>query len=277
MRRDLRISAAPPRSRCCWNASAPRSSGRAMRICRRVTPVLAPGELVMGGRRVQVRRPLARPSMGTRSSHRAGPHSPPRIRCPSVQSSRYSSVCRRGATRSLEPLPDELVACGARRSAVRRRFVAATEKQMAEWRGHDLGAIDLVVLMIHGVYIEEHVLLVALGIDTDGKKHVHGVREGDRERASCTALLTDLRERGLHTERAVLAVIDESNARASDPVRPRITRTHLRRLRHGGRKRRRLRCAHPITHHRVHHRTTRCSCVGRLRVRLTGRGRAARV
>jgi putative transposase len=98
---------------------------------------------------------------------------------------------------------------------VSRRFVAATEKQMAEWLGRDLGAIDLVVLMIDGVYIEEHVLLVALGIDVDGKKHVLGVREGATENAaSCTALITDMRERGLRTDRAVLAVIDGSKALA---------------------------------------------------------------
>ena len=86
---------------------------------------------------------------------------------------------------------------------------------MAEWLGRDLGAIDLVVLMIDGVYIEEHVLLVALGIDVDGKKHVLGVREGATENAaSWTALITDMRERGLRTDRAVLAVIDGSKALA---------------------------------------------------------------
>ena len=36
--------------------------------------------------------------------------------------------------------------------------------------GRDLSAIDLVVLMIDGVYVDDHVLLVALGIDAHGKK-----------------------------------------------------------------------------------------------------------
>jgi hypothetical protein len=40
------------------------------------------------------------------------------------------------------------------------------------------GTIDLVVLMIDGVVIDAHMLLVALGIDVDGNKHVLGVREG---------------------------------------------------------------------------------------------------
>jgi transposase-like protein len=63
--------------------------------------------------------------------------------------------------------------------------------------------------MIDGVHIDEHVLLVALGIDANGKKHVLGVREGATENAvSCTALLADLRDRGLHTDRPTLVVID---------------------------------------------------------------------
>ena len=61
-------------------------------------------------------------------------------------------------------MPDELVTRGTSRSAVSRGFVAATEKQMAEWLGRELNAIDLVVLMIDGVYVgENHVMLVALG------------------------------------------------------------------------------------------------------------------
>ncbi len=122
----------------------------------------------------------------------------------------------RSYARSLEPVPDEFVTRGTSRSAVSRRFVAATKKQMAEWLGRDLSAIDLVVLMIDGVYIgEDHVLLVALGIDAQGNKHLLGVREGATENAaSCTALLTDMRDRGLRTDRAILAVIDGAKALA---------------------------------------------------------------
>jgi transposase-like protein len=125
-------------------------------------------------------------------------------------------VSTRSYARSLEPVPDELVTRGTSRSAVSRRFVAATEQQMAEWLGRDLSAIDLVVLMVDGVYVgEDHVMLVALGFDVQGNKHVLGIREGATENtASCTALLTDMRDRGVRTDRAILAVIDGSKALA---------------------------------------------------------------
>ncbi len=94
-------------------------------------------------------------------------------------------------------------------------FVAATERQMAEWLGRNLDALDLGVLMIDGVHINDHVLLVALGIDADGKKYVLGVREGATENAAaCTALLADLRDRGLSNDRPMLVVIDGSKALA---------------------------------------------------------------
>lgn len=176
----------------------------------------APGELVMGGRRVQVRRPRARTLDGQEvqlpSWTTFGGEDPLNERA--VEQMLVGVTTRRYA-RSLEPLPADLPSRGTSRSAVSRRFVAATERQMSEWLGRDLGALDLGVLMIDGIHIEEHVMLVVLGIDADGKKHVLGVREGATENAAaCTALLADLRDRGLRTDRPMLVVIDGAKALA---------------------------------------------------------------
>jgi transposase-like protein len=176
----------------------------------------ARGELVMGGRRVQVRRPRARSLEGAE------------IQLPSwtafaaedplderAVNQMLVGVTTRRYARSLEPLAAPLPERGTSKSAVSRRFVAATQKQMDEWLGRDLSQLDLAALMIDGIVIAEHVMLVALGIDTDGKKHVLGVREGATENATaCTALLADLRDRGLRTDRAVLVVIDGGKALA---------------------------------------------------------------
>ena len=176
----------------------------------------AEGELVMGGRRVRVPRPRARTLDGREVAL-------PSWTAFSVEDPLHEraleqmlvGVSTRRYARSLEPLPEELAARGTSRSAVSRRFVAATEGQMAQWLGRDLSGIELAVLMLDGVYVQDHVLLVALGIDTDGNKHVLGVREGATENAvACTALLADLRERGMRTDRTVLVVIDGSKALA---------------------------------------------------------------
>lgn len=59
---------------------------------------------------------------------------------------------------------------------------------MKEFFGRDLGVHDLAALVIDGVHIDDHVLLVALGVDVNSTKHVLGIREGATENA--TALHT---------------------------------------------------------------------------------------
>ena len=77
----------------------------------------------------------------------------------------------------------------------------------------DLSKLDLAVLMIDGIHIDEHVVLVALGIDVKGRKHVLGLHEGATENATAaTTLLTNLRERGMKTDVRLLVVVDGAKA-----------------------------------------------------------------
>ncbi len=70
--------------------------------------------------------------------------------------------------------------------------------------------------MIDGIHMGDHLVLIALGIDTEGKKQVLGLREGDTENGQVArALLRDLVERGLDPERARVFVIDGAKALTS--------------------------------------------------------------
>ena len=63
--------------------------------------------------------------------------------------------------------------------------------------------------MIDGIHFADHVILVALGFDVEGRKHVLGVWEGATENSvACKGLLGNLRDRGVNTERSMLFVID---------------------------------------------------------------------
>jgi len=176
----------------------------------------APGELVLGGRRVAVRRPRARSIEGRELElpswrHFAG-EDPLHER---AMEQMLVGVSTRRYERSLEPLAETTATRGMSKSAVSRRFVTATEAQMTTWLSRDLSAIDLVALMIDGVYVKDHVMLVALAIDIDGKKHVVGVREGATENSAAVGeLLSDMVDRGLRTGQRFLAVIDGSKALA---------------------------------------------------------------
>lgn len=174
----------------------------------------APSELVLGGRRVSLRRPRVRTMDGQEVELESWGHfadeDPLDER---AMEQMVVGVSTRKYDRSLEPTGEELKTRGTSKSAVSRRFVSGTKKRLQELMSRDLSSLDICVLMIDGMVVGDHVALVALGIDGDGRKHPLGVQEGATENAvACTELLTDLRDRGLRTDRSILIVIDGSKA-----------------------------------------------------------------
>jgi transposase-like protein len=84
---------------------------------------------------------------------------------------------------------------------------------MQDWLSRRLDGLDLPVVMIDGIHFDERVILVALGIDAKGRKHVLGLREGSTEKTAVVkALLSDLVERGIDADRPRLWVIDGGKA-----------------------------------------------------------------
>ena len=107
----------------------------------------------------------------------------------------------------------ESAAASTSKSAVSRRFVAATETALAELMSRRLDDLDLVAFMVDGVHFGEHTCVVALGIGIDGTKHPLAVEEGSTENATLvTGLITGLRERGLDVTKPILAVLDGAKA-----------------------------------------------------------------
>jgi transposase-like protein len=102
---------------------------------------------------------------------------------------------------------------GVSKSAVSRQTIEAAERVMAELMERRLDAWDLLVVYIDGIQFGAQHVLVAVGVDSDGEKHVLGLRQGASENhVVVTALLEDLVERGLDPERRRLWVIDGSKA-----------------------------------------------------------------
>jgi transposase-like protein len=93
--------------------------------------------------------------------------------------------------------------------------VARTRAQIDAFLSRPLGDLDLPVLMLDGTTLGRHLLIVALGIDREGNKHVLGVVEGTTESAAvCRGLLRRLIDRGLPVERRRLVVLDGSKGLA---------------------------------------------------------------
>jgi putative transposase len=102
------------------------------------------------------------------------------------------------------------------KSAISRRFIAATKTALAELMARSLSDLDIAVLMIDGLDVAGQCVVAALVITTDGTKVPVGLWLGDTENKTVvTALLADLVARGLSVEGGVLCVIDGAKALAA--------------------------------------------------------------
>jgi len=102
---------------------------------------------------------------------------------------------------------------GIKKSSVSRQFVKATSEQMRVFMERDLSALKLCAIYIDGIEFKGHLLVVALGLDKDGRKHILGLREGATEnREVCIGLLEDIVRRGLSINRKYMFVLDGSKA-----------------------------------------------------------------
>lgn len=170
--------------------------------------------VVLGGQRIAVSKPRARSlqhgelelptfawaadtdplDMATLASLAAG-----------VSTRRYAGT--------LDKLPEPDEPLSVSKSSVSRRWVALSQAQLHEWLYASIKDLDLPVVMIDGIHFRDRVILLAIGIDAQGNKHVLGLREGSTEAARVVAsLLSDLIDRGLDAQRMRLWVIDGGKA-----------------------------------------------------------------
>jgi transposase-like protein len=199
-----------------------------------------PGRVTLGGRRIPVDRPRVRSTDGAQE-----------LPLPTWQvfastelldqlalERMLAKLSTRRYHHGLEPVGSQVehTATGTSRSAVSRRFVAATEHALAELLAQDLSGLDLVALLVDGIRVAEHTCVVALGITIDGTKVPLALAEGATENATVVRdLLASLRDRGLDVTRPMLVVIDGAKAlrRAVTDVfdHPVIQRCQLHKLR----------------------------------------------
>jgi len=175
------------------------------------------GSVTLGGRRVPVTRPRMRATDGSGELPVAAYElfSRTEVLGRMAMERMLAGLSTRRYPVGLEPVGQrvEQAAVSTSKSAVSRRFVAATETALAQLLAADLSTLDLVGLMIDGVHFGEHCCVVALGIGIDGTKHPLSLVEGSTENATLvTELIVGLRERGLDVTRPILVVLDGAKA-----------------------------------------------------------------
>jgi len=173
------------------------------------------GEVTLGGRRVQVRRPRARTADGESEVPLSTyEHFADRDQLGEVVLERMlAGVSTRQYRRAREPIGEQVEA-GARstsKSAVSRTFVQRTRDLLWNLMNRPLVDLRLAVIMLDGIELHGRTNIVALGISTEGDKLALGLWDGSSENATvAAALLADLVDRGLDVEQGLLFVIDGS-------------------------------------------------------------------
>jgi putative transposase len=119
-------------------------------------------------------------------------------------------VSTRNYEDTLTPLSDGL---GLKKSAVSSASQRAAQKDLDALNGRSLAEWTFTAIYIAGTSLADHTCVIAMGLESDGTKHILGVVEGATENAELVRnLLANLQERGLQTTRRVLFVINGSKA-----------------------------------------------------------------
>ncbi|MEM6796407.1 MAG: IS256 family transposase, partial [Acidobacteriota bacterium] len=170
------------------------------------------GQLVLGGRKVQVRKPRCRSVEGEELTlptwREMASEDPLRRR---MVEQMLIGVSTRKYERSLAELPDSMKSVASKKSSVSRRFVSKPQRQVEQFLGRSLKGDRYPVLMIDGTELGGQTLIVVLGVDADGQKRVLGARQGTTESSEVIkSLMRELIDRGLDTEEQRLVVLDGS-------------------------------------------------------------------
>ena len=172
------------------------------------------GQVYLSDRKIRVQRPRLR----RRGEGEGGEVEVPAyaaMRRPGRLADRMLQILMAGvSTRKYGGVIGEMAdTVGVSKSAVSRETIEASERVLKDLMERRLDAWDLLVIYLDGIQFGAHHVLAAVGVDSEGKKHVLGMREGASENTEVTkALLEDLVARGLDPKRRRLFVIDGSKA-----------------------------------------------------------------
>ena len=102
---------------------------------------------------------------------------------------------------------------GISKSQVSRENIEASERLLKDLAARDFSDKEILIVYIDGIQFGDYHVLGAVGVDTEGHKHVLGLHEGATENAVVVkALLEELVARGVKPDRRRLFVIDGSKA-----------------------------------------------------------------
>jgi transposase-like protein len=189
-----------------------------------------PGTVRLAGQKVPIRVPRVRCENGEipLESYRKFHRSRGEVDETLLRRVLYGISCR-NYEKAVESIPG---AIGLSSSTVSRSFIEASASQLKAFQERDLSDEDYLALFLDGKSFADTVMVVAMGVTTDGRKRILGFVETTTENKTVlTEFLRSLLARGLDVSRGILAVIDGAKGlraavRAAFPKRALIGRCH---------------------------------------------------
>ena len=171
------------------------------------------GQVLLSDRKLEVQRPRLR-SKGGRSQEVEVP-AYAAMQNPTPMGARMLDILLHGvSTRNYKQvIPQMAETAGVSRSAVSRAAIEASEAEVEALLARRFDELKLLVIYIDGLIFGDYTMIGAVGVDSEGHKHVLGIREGATENSTVvTELLEDIVSRGVDPQRKRLFVIDGSKA-----------------------------------------------------------------
>ena len=163
------------------------------------------GSITLGNQRVSIQKPRVRSPEGEVELETYTRFQDPSIFDSQVFEQGLKHVSQRDYEKGL---PQIAASFGVNKSTVSRSWVKSTKKQVEKLLNRDLKSLDIIAVFIDGKRFSKLGVVIALGVGSDGRKHVLGIYQSSTENSSaCLGLLEDLERRGL-AERDLLFVVD---------------------------------------------------------------------
>jgi putative transposase len=171
------------------------------------------GRIVLAERKLKVRRPRLR-GRGMRDKEVAIPVYE-RLKAEPRLAERVRDILVRGVStrKYAQVLPRMAGTVGIAKSSVSRRFIRASRQALETLMSRRFDEVDILAIWLDGIVVDGYHILAAVGVDSDGQKHLLGLRQGSSENARVAKdLLASLIERGIDAKRVRLFVIDGAKA-----------------------------------------------------------------
>ena len=173
-----------------------------------------PGQVTLSDRKLRVKRPRLR----QRGKGKGG-----EVAIPAYEAMQSNArlgermleilLCGVSTRKYARVIPEMAETVGVSKSAVSREFVEASEAELKALCERRFDDAEILIVYIDGVVMAGHHVIVAVGVDVEGHKHILGIADGASENAAVAkGLLEDLVERGVRPDRRRLFVIDGSKA-----------------------------------------------------------------